>query len=180
MGKKIYILRHCQAEGQELEAKLTVEGLKQAQKLVDFFSQVEIDRIISSPYHRAKDSVAPLAKERGIPIETDHRLSERVLSTEFFPDWRDKLKQTFVDIELAYEGGESSRQTMDRGLGVISDILDEQGENVVIATHGGLTSMVLKYYQPSFSFEDWENLSNPDVYLLDFKQENPEVNRIWK
>ncbi|MFS0674770.1 histidine phosphatase family protein [Ornithinibacillus sp. 179-J 7C1 HS] len=178
MGKKIYVVRHCQAKGQEVEAELTDEGVKQARKLVEFFSKIKVDRIISSPYRRAIDSVGPLAKEKDLSIEMDDRLSERVLSTQFFTDWREKLKATFEDLDIEYPGGESSRQAMSRGLEVIQEL--SEGEQVILATHGGLTSLILKSFQPNFRFEDWENLTNPDVYLLDYQNEDPKIIRLWK
>lgn len=37
MLKKIYLIRHCEAEGQSFEAQLTDRGFKQAVELADFF-----------------------------------------------------------------------------------------------------------------------------------------------
>jgi 2,3-bisphosphoglycerate-dependent phosphoglycerate mutase len=42
MGKKIYIIRHCEAEGQSSESPLTENGLKQATELSEFFSQIRL------------------------------------------------------------------------------------------------------------------------------------------
>lgn len=40
-------------------------------------------------------------------------------------------------------------------------------------------SLLLKYYNKDFGFEDWNKLGNPDIYLL--KTENNEITfeRIW-
>lgn len=48
MEKNIYIVRHCQAEGQSPEAALTDKGLLQAKELADFFRDIKTDRIIST------------------------------------------------------------------------------------------------------------------------------------
>ncbi|MEN2465879.1 histidine phosphatase family protein [Ornithinibacillus sp. FSL M8-0202] len=180
MGKKIYLVRHCQANGQELTASLTEAGINQSLELVEFFADVLVERIISSPYHRAIDSVTPLAKEKDIPIEIDDRLSERVLSTTFFHDWRERLEQTFDDLDLVFEGGESSAQAMRRGIEVIKELLENDEEHILLATHGGLTSLILKYFQPSFRFKDWENLTNPDVFVIAYSNGEPEITRLWK
>ena len=37
MLKKIYVIRHCEAEGQSPEAQLTDRGLEQALDLSEFF-----------------------------------------------------------------------------------------------------------------------------------------------
>ncbi|MFZ7946105.1 histidine phosphatase family protein [Neobacillus sp. 19] len=82
--KRIYVIRHCEAAGQPPEAQLTDRGLKQAIGLCEFFSNIKIDRIISSPYKRAIESIQPLAKRLNIEVEIDSKLTERVLSTNSF------------------------------------------------------------------------------------------------
>lgn len=41
----VYLIRHCKAEGQSAEAKLTDEGNAQAEKLADFLEGKGIDAI---------------------------------------------------------------------------------------------------------------------------------------
>jgi len=79
--KQLFICRHCKAYGQSSDSPLTDEGLKQAKHLALFLSNFEIDRIISSPYVRAIESVKPFAEKTDRTIEIDERLSERILST---------------------------------------------------------------------------------------------------
>ena len=118
MNKNIYIIRHCEAVGQSLDAPLTEKGFIQAEELSGFLSYIKVDRIISSPFLRATQTMNPLAENMNIEIEMDARLSERVLSSTFFPDWMDKLEATFMDMDLKYEGGESSNEAMN----LINDI----------------------------------------------------------
>lgn len=47
MVRTIYIVRHCQAEGQAREAKLTESGRRQAERLAHFFLDKNIDYIVS-------------------------------------------------------------------------------------------------------------------------------------
>ncbi|WP_026908651.1 histidine phosphatase family protein [Paucisalibacillus globulus] len=178
MGKRVYLVRHCKAEGQEREARLTDEGVKQAEELVHFFSTIEINRIITSPFVRAIDSIRPLANQRKIDMEIDSRLSERLLSTKNLNDWQEKLKMSFDDLDLSYHGGESSREAMNRGIEVIRNLQEDTRENIVIITHGNLMALLLKSFQPSFGYDDWKNLSNPDVYLLEL--ENASIQRLWQ
>ncbi len=88
--KNIYLIRHCQAEGQPPEAKLTEEGLRQANDLARYFIRTPVERIISSPFTRAVQSVTPLAENKKLTIESEPRLSERILSTTQLPDWQKK------------------------------------------------------------------------------------------
>jgi 2,3-bisphosphoglycerate-dependent phosphoglycerate mutase len=41
--KKIYLIRHCEAQGQPPEAALTERGFKQAIQLADLFTGISID-----------------------------------------------------------------------------------------------------------------------------------------
>lgn len=167
--KNIYMIRHCAAEGQEPEAPLTDKGIQQALDLAAFFEKRKVDRIISSPFKRAIQTIQPLASQRDIVIEINHQLSERVLSTRNMPDWYDKLRETYVNFDLKYEGGESSREAANRVIEVVDEVLKSDAENTIIVTHGGLLSLLLNQYDKNFGFEQWATLSNPDVYLLTSK-----------
>ncbi|MDF2855365.1 MAG: histidine phosphatase family protein, partial [Neobacillus sp.] len=114
MDKKIYVIRHCEAEGQPPESPLTEKGYKQALELSEFLSEIKVDKVVTSPYLRAVQTIEPLAKKLKLEIELDSRLTERVLSQDNLPDWMEKLRATFTDLELKYEGGESSKEAMNR------------------------------------------------------------------
>jgi 2,3-bisphosphoglycerate-dependent phosphoglycerate mutase len=51
--KNVFIVRHCKAEGQSADSRLTDLGINQANKLTEFLMPRNIDYIISSPYERA-------------------------------------------------------------------------------------------------------------------------------
>jgi 2,3-bisphosphoglycerate-dependent phosphoglycerate mutase len=180
MNKKIYIVRHCQAQGQPLESQLTEKGFKQAKYLSEFFSNTKIDRIISSPFLRAIQSVKPLSQRTNIKIEIDERLAERTLSTMDLPNWLEKLKATFDDLELKFEGGESSKEAMNRIVNVVNEVFKNETENTIIVTHGNLMSLLLKNYNNNFDFDCWKNLSNPDVFLLNCTNNEVNTERLWQ
>lgn len=178
--KKIYMIRHCEAEGQPSDSPLTDKGLIQTIDLLDFFSDKNVDRIISSPYLRAIQSIQPLAKEIDIEIEIDSRLIERVLSTNHLTDWFEKLRLTFDDIGLKFEGGESSHEAMTRIVEVVEDVFNSETNHAIIVTHGNLLSLLLKYFNKNVGFDDWQNMSNPDVFLLTRDSNKVTLERIWK
>jgi 2,3-bisphosphoglycerate-dependent phosphoglycerate mutase len=176
--KNIYMIRHCEAEGQEPEAPLTDKGKQQALDLAAFFEKRKVERIISSPFKRAIQTIQPLASERDIVIEMNHQLSERVLSTRNMPDWYEKLRETYENLDLTYEGGESSRKAANRIIEVVDEVWKSDAENTIIVTHGGLLSLLLNHYDKNFGFEQWATLSNPDVYLLTSEKQT-NLERIW-
>lgn len=179
MEKNIYIIRHCKAEGQAPEAALTEIGLQQALKLAQFLSGKKIERVISSPFKRAVQTVTPYINQENKQLVIDDRLTERVLSTTYFHDWLEKLEETYVNLDLKYEGGESSREAMARILNVIDDIINSEFNNVAIVTHGGIMSLLLHHYDSSFGFAGWRNISNPDVYLLKITESGAQFQRVW-
>ncbi|MFN6461760.1 MAG: histidine phosphatase family protein [Nostoc sp. DedVER02] len=100
MLKTLYIVRHCQAVGQEPNAPLTSEGNLQAMALADLLFGLGIERVISSPFMRAYQSIAPLAERLSLSIETDNRLIERVLCATPLDDWRERLAESFTNLDL--------------------------------------------------------------------------------
>lgn len=178
--KNIYIVRHCKATGQEPEAGLTGEGEREAERLADFFSTIQIDQIISSPYVRAIKSIHPFADGKQLPIQTDARLEERKLCVESLPDWMEKLRQTFDDLDMCLKGGESSRTAMKRGVEVVKEVLAQEAGTTILVSHGNLITLILKHFDERFGFNEWKEMSNPDVFLLEIEEERASVKSIWK
>ncbi|WP_318616218.1 histidine phosphatase family protein [Sporosarcina sp. YIM B06819] len=177
MEKIIYIVRHCSAEGQPPHADLTAEGVLQAGELAKFFDGIEIDCMITSPFKRALRTAWPIAERKKLHVQVDSRLTERVLSSRDLEDWLVKLEDTFSDLHLKYEGGESSGEAMSRACNVVDELGD--GSRTVLVTHGNLMTLLLKHYDKRFDFERWQALSNPDVYRVQITDDEADVKRIW-
>lgn len=175
----IYVVRHGKAEGQAPDAPLTAEGAQQAIRLAEWFADKPIDDIVSSPYERAYRSIQPLADRLGIEVVLDDRLTERVLSSRSDPDWRERLLKTYDDLDLCYEGGESSRSAMNRAVQAVKEVLARGCRNAVIVSHGNLISLLLKHFDDRIGFNEWASMTNPDVYRLSFQTRNPGIQRVW-
>ncbi|GEN83547.1 phosphoglycerate mutase [Sporosarcina luteola] len=178
MEKTIYVVRHCSAEGQDPNADLTAEGVMQAEKLASFFKDVEVDRIVTSPFVRARMTAEPIADLKGFYYEEDSRLAERTLSSHNFDDWLLKLEDSFLDVHLKYEGGESTHEAMERVRKVVDELPD--GSKAVLVTHGNLMSLLLRSYDERIGFEEWQALTNPDVYRVHVRDAKTSVERVWK
>ena len=78
----ILLVRHAKAGDREKWdapddlRPLTAKGEAQAQALVDLLAGYEIDRVLSSPYLRCTQTVAPLAAARGLAVEPCDDLAE--------------------------------------------------------------------------------------------------------
>lgn len=176
----IYLVRHCQATGQAIDAPLTDEGVRQAEELKNFLIDLNIERIISSPFLRAQESIRPLAEARNLHIELNDRLSERILASGNLPNWYELLKQSFEDKDRALPGGESSNEALQRGKAVLDELIEKQANNVVLVSHGNLLALLLHSIDNSYGFEEWVNLTNPDVYKIEINGLEKIVTRVWE
>ncbi|WP_400246438.1 histidine phosphatase family protein [Niallia sp. JL1B1071] len=178
-SKTIYLIRHCEAYGQQAEAPLTASGKRQANDLANFLKEEGIQLILSSTSLRAYESAKPLAERLQIPIQNEERLIERKLSSRNLNNWQSLLEQSFTDLEIAYEGGESSRQAMTRATDIMKECLQRQENRFAMVTHGNLLALMWKYVDPSVGFIEWSKLSNPDVIQINYHSDRVSVKRIW-
>lgn len=178
---RFYLIRHCAASGQAPRAPLTAEGIEQAERLSDFLFDKDIEAIWCSPFERAEQSIRPFATRANLPIRTDSRLAERVLCSQNLPNWLECLRQSFDDIDLSFEGGESSRAATQRAVAVVNTVMTSTPnlDTVALVTHGNLMALLLRHYDSSFGFDDWARLSNPDVFLITMDNVRATVDRVW-
>jgi 2,3-bisphosphoglycerate-dependent phosphoglycerate mutase len=178
----IYVIRHCKATGQEIEAELTREGFEQANGLAEFLSNYPIQKVISSPYVRARQTIEPFLKIQGMGMLIDNRLGERVLSgnNEPLPNWLDDLRATFEDDSISFNGGESSKEATDRIMALVEEIMNDEAENIALVSHGNLTTLLLRAFNESYGFNEWQAMTNPDVFVIKLTGNNRIVERIWK
>lgn len=178
--KRIYLVRHCKAVGQEPQAVLTEEGNQQAEELADFFQNENIEYIISSPFIRTINTIKPLSVLINQKIYIEDRLQERILSTTLLENWMELLERTYTDYDLKFEGGESSNEAVKRGIKVIEEMIARPEGTILIVTHGALMSLIIRHYKKEFGFEDWKTLSNPDIYKLEIQDNKTSIERICR
>lgn len=76
------LVRHASAgdrldwAGDDRKRPLDLRGKRQAAALVELLEPFAIQRVVSSPYIRCLETVAPLASALGLDVEPDDRLAE--------------------------------------------------------------------------------------------------------
>jgi 2,3-bisphosphoglycerate-dependent phosphoglycerate mutase len=166
---RLIMIRHCESSGQAPDAPLTEAGTRTAVALADRLAALQPDAVYSSPYLRARTTVQPFAERAGLAIVEDQRLHERVLSDSPLDDWLDHVRRSYEDMDhVAGAGGESLRETQTRALAALADIMARGHRLPVVASHGNLISAILRAADPSFGFDDWRALRNPDLFELTF------------
>ena len=178
--RELLLVRHCQSSGPAPDAELTELGLRQAHTLAAFLSDMEVDLVVSSAYKRAQQSVESFAAALGATVRIDHRLCERTLSDSPIDRWRELIRDSFEDLELRASGGESAREVLDRAWASLNDLLYSDYQLPLAVMHGNLISLILNSLDPSFGYRGWEQLSNPDVFVLR-ESEDGQVSfeRLW-
>lgn len=78
----ILLIRHATAGdssawiGDDRARPLDEQGRAQAEALVGLLAGRPLARVVTSPYLRCVESVEPLARERGLPLEYRHELGD--------------------------------------------------------------------------------------------------------
>lgn len=136
------------------------------QALVDRFAGCRIDAVYSSPYRRAVATVRPLAADRNLSIRSDARLRERELTDRWLDDHREALRRVWADFSLMLPGGESSAACLRRVGEALDDLRSrhDDGERVLVSSHGNAIGLYLNHLDGSFGFEDWTEMQNPDLF----------------
>lgn len=79
---KLFVVRHADAGHRDGIARpddlrqLSERGLREARGLRDQFAEAGVERLLSSPVLRCRQTLQPLADRLGIAVETDERLAE--------------------------------------------------------------------------------------------------------
>ena len=107
----IYLLRHAESAPDrglpESDWPLSTRGEAQAQALIPVLKQLEIERIVSSPYLRAQRTVEPFARKAGLKIFIEPDLRERKLAQGIDEDWMTLIRRAWADLSYCAPGGES-------------------------------------------------------------------------
>jgi 2,3-bisphosphoglycerate-dependent phosphoglycerate mutase len=178
MNKTLFLVRHCAAGGPQPDTHLTDVGHEQAILLAEWLSQFPIERIVASPYPRARQTVEPLAQRLQLPVDIDERLAERTLCETPRDDWRERIKASFLDLDICLPGGESSRVAQARGIAAIEDALSRPEQTTVLVSHGQLLTLLLNHFDESVGYHEYQQLTNPDVFRVTCGDGKAQVQRL--
>lgn len=153
----VYFVRHGhKAEGDHYNAELNIlddplsgEGQSDALRLADYFSGIDVRKIIASAYRRTQQTAAPVARRKGLEIRIDARVNEinngelRNMTGDeaaAYPElWRD-FSQHRRDVR--FPGGESGEDVKKRQDSFLRDMEREDG-NVLVVSHDGFIRLLM-------------------------------------
>ena len=178
-----YLVRHAHAHWTPDEDRpLSARGQVDAETVADLLQEAPISAVFTSPYRRARQTVAPLSRRLGLPLQEFWDLRERRLSAGIVEDFEAAVEATWRDSGFCHPGGESNAAAQRRGIALLHRIREQgMAGPVVLSTHGNLLALILQHFDPSVDFEFWRALAMPDIYLLSLPSEGPAViRRLWQ
>ena len=179
--KKIYLIRHGKAamEGLDRERNLDEDGKIQAislcKKIKKEFHDKNI-KIFSSPFARAIQTVDSLSQNMNVQIEQsvsleeikmgkDPQLSKHQIIEKMWADQNFKTKDGISQSEHV----KNIKEELDK---IFNDFYNNQYD-LILVSHGNSIGIILKYFfNVQFAFENWKKISMPDMYFLEFDENN--------
>ena len=178
----VYLLRHAESQADpsvsEPDWPLSARGHQQAEWLKTHLVPLAIDVIYSSPYTRAVHTVTPFAHATGREIECVEGLRERKLTPGSVENWLEVLKHAWQHFDFALPHCESSAQCQARMVGTLRDLVQGQAGNVLlVSSHGNAIALYLHALDPSYGFDNWAAMKNPDVFRIYYDKSS--ANPVW-
>ena len=175
----VYFVRHAQADNSIRDGRirpLTEKGMKDRTLITEFLQDKSIDAVLSSPFKRAVDTIADFAEKNGFEIRTIEAFRERksdsdwIQDTDFFPF----VEKQWSDFSYSLSDGECLAEVQNRNIAALNDVLIEHnGKNIVIGTHGTALSTIINYYDQEYGFTDFMEMVNilPWVVRMNFNDD---------
>ena len=161
MVTTVYIVRHCEAEGNvkgvfqgKTDFDVSEKGEKQLEKLSERFKEIKLDVVYSSPLKRAYRTAEAAVKYKNLPINCDKGLAEidggtmegkpwgslDVLFPKEYVYWKENFS------EFAAPNGESVSQVYNRVKNSFINIVNvNAGKDIGIFSHGCAIRILMCY-----------------------------------
>ncbi|WP_409252597.1 histidine phosphatase family protein [Bacillus sp. SCS-153A] len=183
----IYMVRHAHSvfnlEEEETRG-LSVQGMKDAERVKELLLDEKIDAVYSSSYTRAIQTVQDLADVHNLHVQLDERFRERDLAAKDYvlKNPEKAMQKVFAHPDLSLPGGESNNEVKARGTAALKELLQKhKGQSVAVGIHGHIMTITMGAFNPAYgTFEFWKSTTKPDIYKLVFEgEELQSVSRMW-
>jgi 2,3-bisphosphoglycerate-dependent phosphoglycerate mutase len=148
---------------------LTDEGHAQAEQLAAELTALEPVEIVSSPYLRAVQTVAPAARRLGLPVRAVPALREWDSGLAPRPDFAEHYAASWADPGFVRPGGESLARLSERAVAALAELAGRHGGGtVVVGSHGTFVSRALAGFGVAVDWAFSQAMPMPAVYRLRF------------
>lgn len=175
---KIYFVRHAKPDfsvHDDLTRPLTDKGIIDSKNICEFLKEKSINKIYSSPYKRAIDTIKELSQNLNIKIEVVDDFRERKISNIWIEDFNKFSKSQWENFEYKLNDGESLNEVQSRNIKALHKILNENSnQNIVIGTHGTALSTIINYYDKTFDYLSFTKIKDvmPFIVCMEFEKTN--------
>lgn len=162
----IYFVRHAESNhkvGDNATRPLTEKGMRDRAIASEYLKDKKINRVLSSPFKRAIDTVADFSEKNDLEIELIDDFRERKSDTDWMrdTDFWPFIERQWNDFNYKLSDGECLHEVQDRNIRALNDVLIRySGENVIIGTHGTALSTIINYYDNTYGYADFMNMVN--------------------
>ena len=167
---KIYILRHEErTKDASFFSPLTKKGLKNSVLLIHFLEKIKINKIYCSPFIRTLQTIIPYSRKKNIQLNLEYGLVEiqhpDIIAPKNFgielPDYLEnefnKNTNYISNIKINdLEYPENTEQLNKRTNKILKKIINDNyksNNNILLVTHQGLCTNMLKKVNKSYNIE---------------------------
>lgn len=158
----IYFIRHAEPNydnQNDRDRELSEKGMADRGLVSEFLKEKEIDVVLSSPYKRAVDTIKEFADTYGYEINQMDDFRERKVDGGWIDDFHAFSKRQWEDFDYKLTDGESLNEVQQRNISALTQVLQKyQNKRIVIGSHGTALSTIINFYQPAFSFLQFEQI----------------------
>ena len=150
----------------EYQRTLSDVGLHQAEALADVLLSKSPTRVLSSPYLRSVQTVAPTAAALGLAVETRHFLREWRSGIGATPSWEAHYRDCWERPDWSVTGGETHRALEERAVRALEQVATEGLSDAVtvLGSHGTWIARALHGLGCDVDAEFWLDMPMPAVF----------------
>jgi 2,3-bisphosphoglycerate-dependent phosphoglycerate mutase len=141
---------------------LTADGVAAAASLAPRLVSLAPAAVVSSPYRRAIQTVAPAASLLGLPVDPDFSLREWDSGYVPTPDYQRLDAESWADPTFARADGESLSQLSTRAVAALSRLTVD----TVVGSHGTFIARALAGFGMSVDLDFVRAMPMPAVFVL--------------
>lgn len=168
----IYLLRHAEPDfsvHEDAIRPLTPNGIRSCEDVTKYFSDKQIDMILSSPFKRAIDTINNFSDQFQIPMRLVDDFRERAVGI-WVDNFTEYTKKQWQDFTYKLEGGECLWEVQKRNIDALSKVLMEyRDKNIVISSHGTAISTIINYYDKTFGIDDFNRIKYIMPFIIKMK-----------
>jgi broad specificity phosphatase PhoE len=190
MATTFFFVRHGESEANAAgifsgrrDSPLTERGRRQSDVVAEALRDIAFDRIVATPLARSLDTALVVARTRGMPVYVERDLVEidvgektgaKYDEVRGLPAWKD-------DGFVAWPGGETLEQVLDRALAVIRRVAREvPGGTVLVIGHGGVTRILVSHFLGILPRLDRSPATNTNVTVIVTDGDSGKVERLFE